>query len=107
MLIYILEFGRSETMARNNKYNPSQGIDFDTLAKMDLGTLLQFLTSLDQNQAAALFQNLKIDPNDERFKLREGDPRLAMLTTLRSLVPPENAQIIDQIIKMFSVPPQR
>jgi hypothetical protein len=89
-------------MAHNIKPNPSQGIDFDTLAKMDLGALVQFLTSLDQNQAATLFQNLKIDPNDERFRLKEGDPRLNMLSTLKSFVPPENAQIIDQIIKVFS-----
>lgn len=103
----VIDFERSVTMAHNKKFNPSQEVDFETLAKMDLGSLMQFLTSLDQNQASALFQNLKIDPNDERFKLREGDPRLNMLSALRSLVPPENAQIIDQIIKMFSVPPQR
>lgn len=94
-------------MAHNKNNNLPQNIDFDTLARMDLGTLMQFLTSLDQNQAAALFQNLKIDPNDERFRLREGDPRLNMLMTLRSFVPPQNAQIIDQIIKIFSGPPQR
>lgn len=93
-------------MAQNNRFNP-QNMDFDTLAKMDLGALIQFLTSLDQNQAAALFQNLKIDPNDERFKLRDGDPRLNMLMSLKSLVPPENAKVIDQIIKLFYAPPKR
>lgn len=89
-------------MPHNNKNLPNQNIDFDTLANMDIPTLLQFLGSLDQNQASALFQQLKIDPNDERFQLREGDPRLNMLYTLKSLVPPANAQIIDQIIMMFS-----
>lgn len=85
------------------KNNQPQQLDIDSLAKMDINVLLQFLTSLDQNQAMELFQNLKIDPSDERFQLKENDPRLNMLYTLKSLVPQENAQIIDRIIQTFTV----
>ncbi len=85
-------------MAGKNKDNSIQNMDFDALAKMDFSQLLKFLTSLTPEQAQALFQQIKIDPNDERFILRDGDPRLGFLYTLRSLVPPENAKIIDQII---------
>lgn len=84
-----------------NKNKPIQNIDFDTLAKMDFSQLIKFLTSLSPEQAQSLFQQIKIDPNDERFILREGDPRLGFLYTLRSLIPPENAKIIDQIIATF------
>lgn len=84
-----------------NKNNPMQNIDFDTLAKMDFNQLIQFLSSLNPTQAQALFQQIKIDPNDERFILKDGDPRLGFLYTLRSLIPPENARIIDQIISTF------
>lgn len=85
----------------SNKKNPIQNTDFDTLSKMDLNQLLQFLTSLNPDQAQALFQQIKIDPNDERFILREGDPRLGFLYSLKSLMPPENGRIIDQIITTF------
>lgn len=78
-----------------------QNIDFDSLVKMDLPHLLQFLRSLTPEQGKALFQQIKIDPNDERFQLKEGDPRLGFLYTLKSMLPPENAQIIDQIITTF------
>lgn len=88
-------------MAGKNKDNSIQNMDFDALSKMDFGQLLQFLTSLTPEQAQALFQQIKIDPNDERFILRDGDPRLGFLYTLKSLVPPENAKIIDQIITTF------
>lgn len=88
-------------MAGKNKDNSIQNMDFDALAKMDFGQLLKFLTSLTPEQAQALFQQIKIDPNDERFILRDGDPRLGFLYTLKSLVPPENAKIIDQIITTF------
>lgn len=84
-----------------NKNKPIQNIDFDTLAKMDFSQLIKFLTSLSPEQAQSLFQQIKIDPNDERFILREGDSRLGFLYTLRSLIPPENAKIIDQIIATF------
>lgn len=84
-----------------SKKNPIQNIDFDTLAKMDFSQLIQFLSSLNPEQAQALFQQIKIDPNDERFILRDGDPRLGFLYTLKSLIPPENAKIIDQIITTF------
>lgn len=88
-------------MAGKNKDNSIQNMDFDTLSKMDFSQLLQFLTSLTPEQAQTLFQQIKIDPNDERFILRDGDPRLGFLYTLKSLVPPENAKIIDQIITTF------
>jgi hypothetical protein len=84
-----------------NKNKPIQNIDFDTLAKMDFSQLIQFLSSLNPDQAQALFQQIKIDPNDERFILKDGDPRLGFLYTLRSLIPPEKARIIDQIITTF------
>lgn len=88
-------------MAGKNKDNSIQNMDFDALSKMDFSQLLQFLTSLTPEQAQTLFQQIKIDPNDERFILRDGDPRLGFLYTLKSLVPPENAKIIDQIITTF------
>lgn len=78
-----------------------QKLDFETLAKMDFGKLIQLLGSLNQEQAQNLFKQLKIDPNDERFQLRDGDPRLGFLYTLKSFIPPENAKIIDQIIATF------
>lgn len=88
-------------MVGKNKDNSIQNMDFDTLSKMDFSQLLKFLTSLTPEQAQTLFQQIKIDPNDERFILRDGDPRLGFLYTLKSLVPPENAKIIDQIITTF------
>lgn len=88
-------------MSGKNKDNSIQNMDFDTLSKMDFTQLLQYLSSLSPEQAQTLFQQIKIDPNDERFILRDGDPRLGFLYTLKSLVPPEKAKIIDQIITTF------
>jgi hypothetical protein len=85
-------------MANNNQF---QNIDFDYLAKMDFTQLLQFLSSLSPEQAQALFQQIKVDPNDERFVLRDGDPRLGFLYSLKSFLPAQQGQIIDQIIKTF------
>lgn len=85
-------------MANNNQF---QNIDFDYLAKMDFTQLLQFLSSLTPEQAQTLFQQIKVDPNDERFILRDGDPRLGFLYSLKSFLPPQQGQIIDQIIKTF------
>lgn len=88
-------------MANKNKDDKLQNINFDTLSKMDFGKLIQLLGSLNPEQAQNLFNQLKIDPNDERFQLRDGDPRLGFLYTLKSFVPPENGKIIDQIIATF------
>lgn len=96
------QIGRGARMSKNKDKNEQlKNIDFDTLSKMDFGQLIKFLGSLNPEQAQNLFNQLKIDPNDERFQLRDGDPRLNFLYSLKSFVPPENAKIIDQIIATF------
>lgn len=84
----------------NNSNQPS--FDMNSLANMDLGALFQMLSSMDMNQLMAMLSQIKFDPNDPNNQLRPDDPRLGILYSLKPLLPPENAHIIDDVIKTFT-----
>lgn len=77
-------------------------MDMNAFGNMDLASLFQLLASMDTNQLMALLSQMKIDPNDPNNRMRPDDPRIGLLNSLKSFMPPGNAYIIDDIIKMFT-----
>jgi hypothetical protein len=87
---------------RNN--NNNQPFDLNALGNMDLGALFQLLGSMDTNQLMAMISQIPIDPNNPNATLRADDPRLGIFYSLRAFLPPENAHIIDEVIKTVTTP---
>lgn len=76
----------------------------NALGNMDLASLFQLLGSLDINQLMAMLQQMRPDPNDPNSQFRPDDPRLGLLYSLKPLLPPENANLIDEVVKMLTSP---
>lgn len=79
--------------------------DFNSLGNMNLGSLFQILSSIDISQLSGLLSQIKIDPNDERNILKEGDPRIDLLNSLKPFLPPDKTTIVDEVIRVFSPKP--
>jgi hypothetical protein len=99
---------------RNRNDNPQQpqqtqtpNFDLNALNSMDLGTLFRLLNNVDPNQIAQMLSQVKVDPNDERNILREGDPRIGVLNSLKPFLPKEQQFIIDEVIRVFSPKQQK
>ncbi|WP_166636397.1 hypothetical protein [Fonticella tunisiensis] len=88
-----------EIMGRHDRNNQPQPIDFNALGQLNFAQLFQILGSMDINQLMAMLSQVKIDPNDPNNLLKEDDPRIGLLYSLKPFLPPENAYIIDEIVK--------
>jgi hypothetical protein len=86
-----------------NDRGSNPGFDLNSLSQMDMTSVLQLLGTIDMNQLMNFLSQIKLDPNDPNLQLREGDPRIQVLQSLKTLLPPENAHVIDEVLKTFIV----
>jgi hypothetical protein len=83
-----------------------QPTDMNAFANLNLASLFQILNTIDISQFTGLLSQLNIDPKDERNVLKEGDPRIDLLNSLKPFLPPDKNNVVDDVINFFSPKPE-
>jgi hypothetical protein len=79
--------------------------NINSFGNMNLAGLFQILSAIDINQISGFLSTIKIDPTDERNVLKEGDPRIDLLNSLKPFLPNDKTNIVDEVIRVFSPKP--
>lgn len=98
--------GRHRKKKHRHQAEPTpQPMDMNAFANMNLASFFQILNSIDISQFTGLLSQLNIDPKDERNILKEGDPRIDLLNSLKPFLPTDKSNVVDDVIKFFSPKP--